>query len=74
MNDSRRRKIRDIVQTLEMMKESLNEVLDEEQESFDNMPEGLQLSDRGMDSEEAITNLTEAAENLETVLDILNDF
>ena len=40
---------------------------------FDNMPENLQGSIRGEESENAIDALNEAIENLDSVIDSLNE-
>lgn len=45
----------------------------EEQDAFDNMPEGLQSSYRGMCSEDAIDNMEEASEKLDEVIELLGD-
>lgn len=67
MNKQRRKDIEDIIAKLadlEALKteiyEAIETVKDEEQEYYDNMPEGLQGSDRGYAAEEAINNLDEA--------------
>lgn len=46
----------------------LEEVRDEEQDAFDNMPEGLQDSERGDMMQDAIVNLDEAVDYLDDVL------
>ena len=48
-------------------------ILSEEQYAFDNMPEGLQSSYRGMCSEDAIDNMEEASEKLDEVIELLGD-
>lgn len=48
----------------------LNDIKNEEEEVFENMPEGLKYSIRGMDSEDAIENLDEALAYLEEVPDM----
>jgi hypothetical protein len=58
-----------LVAKAEEIKSELENVRDEEQEAFDNMPEGLQQSDRGQTSEQAIANLDTAINVLEEVLD-----
>jgi hypothetical protein len=67
MNKQRRKDIEDIISKLadlEALKteiyEAIETVKDEEQEYYDNMPEGLQGSDKGYAAEEAINNLDEA--------------
>lgn len=72
MNKQRRTSIQDIISQLndlEALKasimESIEEVMSEEQEYFDNMPEGLQMSDRGQRAEDAIGHLEDAKSQLE---------
>ena len=72
MNKQRRKDIEAIVNKLadlEALKteiqEAIEQVRDEEQEYYDNMPEGLQQSDRGYAAEEAANQLDEAASMLD---------
>lgn len=51
----------------------LEEVRDEEQEAFDNLPEGLQYSERGEMMEEAIDSLDEVVDYLDDVIPSLED-
>ena len=74
MNNKRRREISKIVSTLEDVRDRLSEVVDEEQIAFDNMPESIQGSDRGCDSEEAIGYLSDALDSVESALDYLDEF
>lgn len=66
MNKQRREEIESIKRDIDIIKGNLQKVLDEEQVSFDNMPEGLQFSERGMNSENSI-------DIMEDTLDILDD-
>lgn len=68
MNKQRREKIREIRKNLENCKESLQRVLDEEQITFDNMPENLQCSLRGSESEDTIDTLESCIDNLENII------
>ncbi|URC17912.1 hypothetical protein SEA_GARDENB_55 [Microbacterium phage GardenB] len=72
MNKQRRKDIEAIISKLadlEALKnevqEAIEQVRDEEQEYYDNMPEGLQQSDRGYQAEEAANQLDEAASMLD---------
>lgn len=47
MNKQRRTKINEALVLIDRAREILEEVRDEEQESFDNLPEGLQEGERG---------------------------
>lgn len=82
MNNVRRNKIHKLIKELEKLETSfdslllsncistLEDIKNDEEEAFDNMPEGLQCSSRGMDSEAAIENLDEALEYLEEISEI----
>ncbi len=70
MNNARRKQIADIIGKLqeidlESLASEVRELADEEQEAFDNMPEGLQQSERGQASEAAAGALSEAADALD---------
>lgn len=73
MNKQRRKMIADVVERLEAAKSDLEMIRDEEQDAFDNMPEGLQGSERGETMEEAIGHLDEAVESVEEALDELGE-
>ena len=80
MNKQRREKIGKLkariqsTQTeLKQISSELSSILNEEQDAFDNMPEGLQSSYRGMCSEDAIDNMEEASEKLDGVIELLGD-
>lgn len=72
MNNKRRKEISKIVATLEDAMERLSEVVDEEQSAFDNMPESIQGSDRGCNSEEAIGYLSDALDSVQSALEYLD--
>lgn len=80
MNDTRRRRLRGIKTQIDFANSQLKDtskrlssILSEEQDAFDNMPEGLQSSYRGMCSEDAIDSMEEASEKLDEVIELLND-
>lgn len=60
MNKSRRERIAHALKLLQ-------EVLDEEQQSFDNMPEGLQQGEKGVESEDAISSLEDAISSIDQI-------
>ena len=72
MNNKRRKEISKIVSTLEGVRDRLSELVDEEQCAFDNMPESIQGSDRGCDSEVAIGSLSDALDSVESELEYLD--
>lgn len=71
MNKERRNKIAKIIQEIERIKDGLQSVLNDEEFAFDNMPENLQSSMRGEESEEAIENMNEAVDALGEAMDRL---
>ena len=71
MNKLRKQKIRDVRKEIESCKENLQKILDEEQDYFDNMPENLQSSIRGSDSEDAIDTMENCIEDLENIINEL---
>lgn len=73
MNKQRKQIIRTIRYDLSQCKERLQKVLDDEQSSFDNMPDNLQGSLRGSESEDAIDIMEECIEGLEKIIDELGN-
>ena len=64
MNKARRKALGEIYDALALLAERLEELFDEENEAFSNIPENLQGSDRYQSAEEAVSNLEEALESL----------
>lgn len=73
MNNKRRSQINKIVETLEEAKQQLLDILNDEQESFDNTPENLQDSERGIQSLAAIESLEEGETLFDELIDTLNN-
>ena len=82
MNKARRKRIASVIHTLgniidydliESAKDELEDILWEEQDAYDNMPENLQYSIRGEESSDAIDSLQEAIDALEEAIDTLNE-
>ena len=71
MNKDRRKRLQEICDILEVQQAALEEIRDEEQEAFDNLPEGLQSAERGQAMEEAAGDLDSACSDLESLRDIL---
>ena len=70
MNKKRRKQIQDAIIKLESL---VQDILDEEVEAFENMPESLQSSDNGIASEEAQDNLDAAIDALEEAISYLEE-
>ena len=71
MNNNRRKQIGKAIEKIEEVTSILQEVLNEEEDAFDNMPENLQGSVRGEQSQEAIDILETSIGNLEDIVDEL---
>lgn len=65
MNKARRKKLGEIIDQLEYLREDLDAVASEEREAYDNLPESLQESDRGCAMEEAADELEDICSELE---------
>lgn len=66
MNKARRKEIARAIELMEQAHGILVTVRDEEQEAFDNMPEGLQYSERGEAMEGYIGTIEEVLDYLDT--------
>ena len=55
------------------MKSSLEDVRDEEESAFDNLPESIQESERGETMQEIVDALYDACDSLEETIDSLNE-
>jgi flagellar biosynthesis chaperone FliJ len=73
MNNPRRKRLQKIYDTIESALAELEEIMDEEQDYLDNIPENLQGSERYEKSEEIIDNLEGAVSNLEDVMDSIEE-
>lgn len=85
MNAKRRKRVKEVIDTIEKLLASLNEIkidyivdelkdlCDEETEAYDNMPESLQWSDRGMQIDQNMTNLDDAHDLMEEVPDLIKE-
>ena len=70
MNKTRRKAIQEAVKKIENL---VQNILDDEQEAYDNMPESLQESENGLISVEAQDNLEAAIDALEEAISYLED-
>lgn len=74
MNKERREELLDVVQYLDDAIDRLGEIRDDEQEAFDNLPEGLQNSIRGDSMQEAIDVLEQFESDINGVRDQIEDY
>ena len=71
MNAPRRKSIQEVIDKLEELKSTIETLMDEEQEAYENLPENLQGSERGEAMSEAADNLDSAYNSMDEVLEYL---
>ena len=73
MNNERRKLIAEAIDYVEQAKNLLDAAKEEEQECFDNLPEGLQQSERGQQMEENVSTLESAVDALDEAVSGLDE-
>lgn len=71
MNKERRRELQRAYDMLDNAKQIIEDAASMEQDAFDNLPEGLQASDRGARLEENSYNLDEAADAVISAIELV---
>lgn len=71
MNKERRDRLSDVIASLEEAKDLLDDVKNDEQDAFDNMPVGLQCSERGSKMEEYIELMEDAGDQIDNVCEFI---
>jgi len=72
MNDERRKKLATATRDLDNAKSVIEEVKGEEEESYENMPEGMQGGDKGEKAQAAIDALDEAINACDSALEYIS--
>jgi len=74
MNANRRKQIAEVIESIKALDDRIDEIMcfieeikDDEEECFDNLPDSLQESERGEAMQEAIDNLDSAYSELESI-------
>ena len=73
MNKLRRDHLFEIVGKLEVLKDELVELNEEERECFENLPWGLQQSEKGRRYEENADDLETACDDLESLIESIQE-
>lgn len=73
MNNKRRQQLRKLVERMEILKRELESVESDEQFYFDTIPENLQGSMNGMNSEEAIDKIADALTCIEEAVEAIEE-
>ena len=68
MNNVRRKELKAILEEIEEIKSRLENVLLDEEEAFDNIPENLQGTERYEKAEETVEYLADAVDNLDEAI------
>lgn len=69
MNNLTRKKLKEVISTMEEMKVIVSDIAEEEQSKFDNLPEGLQSSETGQKLEESASSLEEIIGSIDDLID-----
>lgn len=71
MNKQRRKEINSLISDVIRLETSIEDLLNDEQDYLDNMPENLQSSEKAEIAENAISALEEALDNIRDCIDNL---
>lgn len=71
MNKARRNTIDNVLMQLGELRDIVDDLYSQEEEAFYNLPEGLQVSDRGAAMEEAYGNLSDAVDSINSAIESL---
>ena len=73
MDKQRRKKLEDVLDRLQGCMMDLEYIKEEEQESYDNLPESLQYSEKGEQMQENVDDLDYVISDLDQVIDSVNE-
>lgn len=71
MNKVRRKQLQEVYNRIRTVREDLSDILSEEQQAFDNMPENLQETVRGQESDEIIDCLDDAVGAMDDAIEMI---
>ena len=73
MNKTRRKQLSEITEQLQGLRDLIEQLQEEEQEGFDNLPEGLQQGDRGQAMEQATEQMGTALDSIDEAVQALEE-
>lgn len=73
MNKARRKELEKIIEELSNAQSALSHLTDEERDALDAMPDSLRESDKGMASEDAISNMEEAFDEIDATIERIRE-
>lgn len=72
MNKNRKARFNDVVSFLESAKDELADIQSEEQDAFDALPEGLQISAKGDNMQEYINLIDDTMSKIDCVISFID--
>ena len=72
MNAQRRKSIQEVIDQLRDLMDTVEMLRDEEQEAYDNLPESIQYSERGEAMSESADNLDSAYNSIDELIGYLD--
>ncbi len=73
MNNKRRKQISEVLNSLEDLREAIESIHADEEDAFENLPESLEGSDRYDAMEEAVSNLEDAVDLVDELIEALEN-
>lgn len=73
MNNERRKQLKELIKKVEILKGELERIESDEEFAYDNMPENLQSTLNGTNSEEAIEKMNEAIEYIDDAIGCIEE-
>ena len=73
MNAKRRKRLEDALSLLEQAIDIINEIRDEEEDAYNNLPEGIKESERGEQMSVNVSTLEDAATSIEEAAGSINE-
>lgn len=73
MNKERRKRLEVVAQTIDELVQEMYDIQNDEQDAFDNLPEGLQMSERGDQMQDNIDNIDSIISDLENIADEIDE-
>lgn len=65
MNKNRRERLNEIIDQIDTLRNDLEDILSEERDAYEKLPENFQLSEKGEEIEVVINNMEAASSNLD---------
>ena len=73
MNNQRRLLIEKAKKQISEIENLIEKVLDDEQDAYDNLPEGIRMSEKGEKMEDAISSLENASDKIAELIECLDE-